>query len=351
LSSVLDMNDQNSSQPMEEQDEEHLSSSSSNAAWIRQTTLGAKASMLRHGFGNDIERITKDDQPLMVFRPQSKTPPNKFGLGFHPDQPLYPPIYARAHMAFVLPSAPTSKFSDVNYHSQYQLLHLPDPETQERMYAALLKSYSQRNANQQFHDRMIELLRGGNSEDISLWNINNAKELDAHDKLCKELIEQQQQRAPVPPSLWQQRRTAEQSRRPSVHYFGAISCSGTVCPTTIGISRTDPVVFPSLLPISSPLHIPHPSNFFPFPGIPYSHVQEPSSINNHDAMECDVATPGASSSSAVGQVASAAMECDSPAPSSSDRPRLSRGQGRQKHRKKKAASLASPSQHPDHAKT
>jgi hypothetical protein len=118
-----------------------------------------------------------------------------------------------------------------------------------RPYNALLDNNTRINSNKPFRQRMIELIREGKTDAISVWNINTLDQLTAHDKLCQELKAEQQTRQVNKPSMWQVRRSAEQSQRPSLHHFAAISDSGTWCnqPSNNG---SNPVV-PFPLPLQS----------------------------------------------------------------------------------------------------
>jgi len=245
----------------------------SNAAWMRRATPGGLACMKKSGFTDDyINKILWDEDPdYSVFRPFSKYPPNKRGLGM-PDPPpsltrIKPPLIIRAYMATFSP--PVS-----SYTLRYAALNIPRSEAMLpgmlRPYNALLASNTKNNSNKPFRNRMLELLREGQHDAISVWNINTPAQLAAHDKLCAGLkVEQtlrQQMRQTNKPSTWKIRRAAEQSRRPSLHHFAAVSDSGTWCvpPSSIGMN---PVV-PLPLPPQPPTILPSPRTLPPGPSLP-----------------------------------------------------------------------------------
>ena len=90
-------------------------------------------------------------------------------------------------------------------------------------------------------------------DDITLWGANNQEDVIHHDKVQASIRRQQQERRELssnqPPSVWQIRRRAEQRKRPSVHFFKAISGSKSGPLLDIG-KRYDPVVT-SIIPSPS----------------------------------------------------------------------------------------------------
>ena len=255
-----------------------ISNAASNAAWMRRSTTGGLACMRKTGFTqDDINTILWDEDPnYTVFRPFSKHPPNNRGLGSPEPTPsttirIKPPLIIRAYMATF--TRPVS-----TYTFRYAALKIPPSEAplsgMLRPYNALLDNNTHNNSNKPFRKRMIALLREGQKDAISVWNIYTSDQLTAHDKLCKELEAEQQLRQTNKPSPWQERQSAEQSQRPSLHHFAAVSDSGTWCnpPSSSGKNPVVPFPLPnSPHTIFTPSRPLPPEHSLPLGGLSFAH--------------------------------------------------------------------------------
>ena len=223
-----------------------------NAAWIKSTNQGSLQCMYRYGFSEQIQSITADNNPTFnVFRPGSKAPPNKLGIGFKPTIPTSQPTrIIRAHTAV----------AQTAYEKAYANLHLPNPETSVRADKALVNAHTTSNANPAFRRRMLSIIQEGHMDDITLWHINNKEELARHDLIQHKLRQQQTQRAaitsqslPTPWQLSQPRRSAEERKIHTPHFFQSISDSGTSVHDQKVLAKTPVVSFENTHVVLPPL--------------------------------------------------------------------------------------------------
>jgi hypothetical protein len=203
--------------------------------------------MNSHGFQQDVVKITNANDHLNIFRPGTKVPSDKHGLGHAASSLVLPHPIIRAYMTVV---TPTLTF----YESEYAKLGYPDPEDPDQRDINKQMQHNFRlNSNPQVRRRMISIIQEGHMDDITLWGANNQEDVIHHDKVQASIRQQQQQRRELsnnqPPSVWQIRRQAEQRKRPSVHFFKAISGSKSGPLRDIG-KCYDPVVT-SIIPSPS----------------------------------------------------------------------------------------------------
>jgi hypothetical protein len=203
--------------------------------------------MIKHGFLQDVIKISNASDHLNVFRPGTKVPSDKHGLGHPASSLVLPHPIIRAYMTVV---TPTLTF----YESEYAKLGYPDPEDPDQRDINKQMQHNFRlNSNPQVRRRMISIIQEGHMDDITLWGANNQEDVIHHDKVQASIRQQQQERRELsnnqPPSVWQIRRRAEQRKRPSVHFFKAIS--GSKSGPLIDIGKCyDPVVT-SIIPTPS----------------------------------------------------------------------------------------------------
>ena len=258
-----------------------------NAAWLHTTRPACLTAMARYGFGKFIQPIQEDKDPsYTVFRPMSKAPPNKMGLGYHgsasasasansatavsDSQPVQPPLIIREYM-----TATTQPLNE--YEKAYEALRLPAPDT--RALKTLVQAHTSSNSNGPFRRRMLSIIQEGDSDDVMLWQINNREELARHDLVRNNIQKTQVARAAAAvlsiPTKWQRsasRRAAEQQKRISYHYFHAVS-SGDQAYIPAGPPPTQPSSPPQLSRAASSAAAAPPPDHSAWPEGPGSHTQ------------------------------------------------------------------------------
>ena len=207
---------------------------SANAAWLHSTRPTCLTAMARYGYGSLIQPLAADDNPgYNVFRPMSKSPPNKNGLGYQvsanaavtssDSQPLQPPLILRAYMTVT--AQPLTM-----YEAAHRALRIPAVNT--RALITLTTAHTISNSNAPFRRRMRSIIQEGTNEtdDIIIWHINTPEELARHDLVRSSIKKAQTIRAAAAvlstPTKWQSsqpRRSAEQQQRLSIHHFHAVS--------------------------------------------------------------------------------------------------------------------------------
>ena len=231
------------------------STSRSQAAWLHTSRPGAIRCMVTHGYVEHVTAITADDSSLNVFRPYSKIPANKLGLGFkgNNNQPLQPPLILRAHMTIT--ATPINK-----YEAAYAQLHIPDPETSFRADKELVLAHTTSNSNPAFRRRMLSIIQEGNMDDITLWSIDNKEQLLRHDLVQRKVRSNLATRAATtsqqPATAWQSsqtRRSAEERKLRTPHFFQSISDSGTYSKNQQGMLSSPVVPAPHTLLSLPPL--------------------------------------------------------------------------------------------------
>ena len=196
---------------------------SAQAAWLHTTNNKSINVMRAHGYSDAVDRIAADDSRLNVYRPGTKVPSNKLGLGY---------ALATSQSKSIHTYAANTISTQEPYTAAHQALDLPNPDS--RAGDALLAAHTIHNGNKEFRNRMLQLIHHNRSDDISLWHLNNHEEVLRHDLIQQHIVQAQQARAianqHAVPSLWQQRqsrRSAEQRRNRTMHHFKAVSSSGS----------------------------------------------------------------------------------------------------------------------------
>jgi hypothetical protein len=146
--------------------------------------------MNKHGFQQDVANITNASDHLNVFRPGTKVPSDKHGLGHAASSLVLPHPITRAYM--------TTANQPLNfYESEYAKLGYPDPEDpDQRAINKQLQHNLRLNSNPQVRRRMISIIQEGHMDDITLWGANNQEDVIHHDKVQASIRRQQPARSP-----------------------------------------------------------------------------------------------------------------------------------------------------------